>query len=181
MFHASGNLPFFGSKNNLFIRTSEIQYELGIYDQCISSGSQTTQIKGQYCLVFIKGETLQQPYNFDMFKVNKKSETGLDLKVPRKYEAKRPRNWVFPGYSADLIVGLCVPSSCQAEDVRNAVAEVIGKNTYFVKERDRSYVYVQHHTMIYSLVTSNNAHLCFTESKILDASSYDEFAITFKY
>lgn len=178
VFHASGILSIRESKNHLFYEDNEIRYNLGLYDQCISSRSQTDQIEGQYCSVFLKAEPLQQPYNFASFDISKKSETGLDLKNPRVSVAKRYKN-VYPHrYLADLVVGLCLPSSCRAEDVRNAVAQTIGKNTfYFVKKGDRPEA--NHQKLIYSFLTSTEDRLCHTESKILDKSSHDDLSIVF--
>lgn len=181
MFQASGTLPRHGSKDYILISDKEIRYELGLFDQCISSGSQTEEIKGQYCSIFIKAQPLQKPYSLEDFNINGKSETGLELKTPRMSVAKRQKNYHTPVNQADVVVGLCLPSSCSAQDVRNAVAQMIGRNTFHLVRKTHESDDANNQKLLYSLLSSTHDDFCYTKSKILEAGSHDGLSIAFMY
>ncbi len=127
MFQASGRLPFDRATNYAFAGAKETRYESGLFDECISSGNPIQNIKGQYCSVFINAEPLGAEF------VNKPVFDGKVLDNPRAAVAMRPRNTLILYDSnpvADIIVGLCLPSSCSAQDVRNSVANKIGRTIF---------------------------------------------------
>ena len=154
-------MPFDGATNYIFAGAKETRYEQGLFDECISSGDPTKNIKGQYCSVFINAEPLD--------------DTNSVL-IPRAAEAIRPRNTLFL-YSfkpvADVIVGLCLPSSCSAQDVRNSVANKIGRTMFQLPNNQ--------HDGNHSFVTTTHDRFCHTELKIQEQSSLDGLSIAFMY
>ncbi len=164
MFQASGGFPFNGMTNYAFTGAKETRYDPGLFDECISSVNPENNIKGQYCSVFIRAKPLD--YSSDSKFV-----------TPRVDVAMRPQNHLFLFSHkpvADVIVGLCLPSSCSAQDVQNSVANKIGRTTFKLADKQKN-----QSSALFSLVTATHDRFCQTESKVKEQSPLDGLSIAF--
>ena len=152
MFQASGRLTFDGSTN--FMITSfgfNVQYDPGLFDQCIAASSPSGKIRGQYCSVFLSSQ----------------QHNGSSLNEPKVKLADRQIHPLVPVNVADLVIGFCLPSSCSAKDLQIAIAHTIGRTTF---QKKKSF---------YSIVTSSHDRFCHTEIKIQNQSVMDSTCIAF--
>ena len=175
MIQSSGKLPYDGSIAKLLVTSAkETRYEAGLFDQCISSGSPIGEIKGKYCSVYISPQPLHPDLNEEDFTFDEKSPSGALLKVPRTAEAARKPNPFALTNPADLIIGLCLPSSCSAQDVRNAVAQRIGRTTFQFSNKQQGVdgSEVGNNTTLYSFITITHDRLCHTELNIREESGF---------
>ena len=164
MIQALGKIPSDGFMAKLLLfGTKEMQQEPGLFDQCLSLKSTIGKIKGKYCSVFISEQPLQPSLEIVDFKSNglfssanlKKSQMGL---------AARPQS-IFSVNLADIVIGLCVPSSCSAQDVRNAVSQRIGRSAFQFPSKQRE-SNGGNKTLFYSYVTKTHDRFCQTKLDI---------------
>ena len=104
MFTSTGRLPdirkIVASHN-----TGQTHYDLGLFDQCIGIEY------GQYCSAF---------FNINPLPNNNDSSIRVE-------NVKRPTSTYDPLRNNDGVVGFCIPSTCSAEDLRSAIAQLVLK------------------------------------------------------
>ena len=92
---------------------------------------------------------------------------------PAMTVATRKRNINDRGYPTDVIIGLCLPSSCSANDIQVANAHAIGRFTFQLAKKPDDTL------GLYSLATTTHERYCHTENKIKEQSSFDGLSISF--
>ena len=183
MFLASGRLPLDKSTIHLFAGVKETRYESGLFDQCLSSGNSQKNIKGRYCSVFIRARPVNSFLEsrsknhrklFTEKLVSNVSRAAVSMEIPN------PESFFDPMKKADIIVGLCLPSSCSAQDVRHSVANQIGRN-YFTLSLSMGKSDVGNQSKPYSFVTATHEMFCHDGLRIQDPPSPDGISTAFKY
>ncbi len=144
-------------------------HAVGLFDECLSVNTaleeqeSDSSFQGQYCTVFFHVEPISP------------NEVDLEDEI---HEEERAENWLFlyqlyqrlfnesvplkaPKVRETDVnsrflpsVGLCLPSSCSAEDVRSACAQQVGSSTIRAN---------------LSVVTVTDDRYCYTKAKV-DAS-----------
>ena len=109
MHRSSGKLPLGRASEFVPVGKDRTNHAPGLYDRCIRSfdsfRSTAPNFSGKFCSVFLKSEP--------------------DGQSATSREAKRlinPSTWM----KTDWIVDLCIPSTCSAQDVGQAVAQSLG-------------------------------------------------------
>lgn len=129
MYESSGRLDFAlintGSKN--------VHHDVGLFDDCLEIHA--NDIYGQYCSVFFKLELIAE----------EELDESAKLQEPKTASpTKLYSNFLHPGSS------FCLPSSCNAADLRQAVAQQIG---YEILSGN------------YSVVTIADDNYCYSKAK----------------
>ena len=157
MHESSGDyvpLGFFANPPNL--------HSDGLFDECLAvRGPPETDIRGQYCTVFLSlapvDESELLPKNQEkssmvtIFQLINKIIGGIDGSLEPKVAKANSGSYRYPS------TVFCLPSSCTADDLGQAVAQLVGTNVI----------------ANYSVVTITDEGFCFkddTEPKPLDAS-----------
>lgn len=148
MQESSGQLPpgLFGSFN--------FQAD-GLFDEC--QAIQAPSFNGQYCKVFFKTASVNQSEILPQKSTSENEQTGRSNfitifqllgrflatdRVDPKWSVADPYSHILPS------VSFCLPSSCSAADLGQAVAELIG--SYVIANK--------------SIVTITDEQYCFKES-----------------
>lgn len=159
MKESSGNLPpgLFGSDNI---------HADGLFDECLAV--RAPGFNGQYCSVFFKPIPVDQSEilsSSESFNDNNEGRSNFitifqllgfrgSYRVEPKLSVADPYTYILPS------VSFCLPSSCSATDLGQAVAELIG-----------SYVIAN-----YSIVTITDEQYCFKAND--DPPTFDGATIT---
>lgn len=144
------------------------RFEYGLFDQCISSQSDTGQFTGQYCTVFLELEEVGE----------------VELGEARSKEIEIPKSIFNHLSTKEGIVGLCLPSSCSALDVRKAVAQRVGKLKFPLSGNSLSLLSSsliknqKSGDVIVSVTTISDESYCYTQEKIVSQSKLDKKAIS---
>ena len=164
----ANNLP--GFDKNLF--TSPFGYEYGQFDECLEVRAPSFQ--GRYCSVFYE-PIVQEINETDKAEPLKETFTPLNSQWINFYNLL---NFIL-GYKAEKNIkpvvlegdlgyipfglpqgmGFCIPSSCSAEDLGNAVGQLIG-----------TFGYINNGTQV-SITTLYNEKYCFTDT--IDPPQFD--------
>lgn len=164
MFQASGKLPVDALTNFLIAGAKGVLDEPGEFDQCISSKTPSGISQPQYCSVFLSTVSVI------------KSDDQLDeeemFKPPATVEVIKKRNIIAHDNPVDVIIGFCLPSSCNARDLQTAVAVIIGWDKFQLPNQiDKS--------SFYSIATITHERYCHNKNKINEQSSFDKISISF--
>ncbi len=161
MYHASGRLSLDESTNFMIAGLgNNVHQSPGLFDQCIASSSPSGRIRGQYCSVFLSIQPILE-----------QNDRSLSIE-PKVTIAGRPMHVLAPTFAADSIIGFCLPSSCSAEDLRTAVANKIGRTTFWTKNKNGT-------VTLQSILTINHDRFCHSEIKIQEKQELDALCIAF--
>ena len=140
-----------------------LQYNaVGLFDECLSVRAVNATFTGQYCTVFFLAKQLQEG---DLMDDDTPIESAQDRRITL-VTVYRIAQWLGAVFEGDIrqlqqpktaerldeftygpSMGLCIPSSCSAIDLRVAVAQLVGK--YAIGNQ--------------SIVTTSGADFCFVE------------------
>ena len=154
-------------------------HAVGLFDECLSIRAvpdvqpSSTLFTGQYCTVYFHVEPVSADEIHSLNDPNQRAENwlllyqiyqqlfneSLPLKTPKIRETD-PNTPFLPS------VGLCLPSSCSAEDVRSACAQQVGSSTIRCN---------------HSVVTITDANYCYTKEKVDAPPDLDGADITVMY
>lgn len=149
MYESSGDylpLGFFGGSGNF--------HSDGLFDECLAiKGPEKANFRGQYCSVFLSmtpvNESEIMPVEEDkssmitIFQLMNQIFGGAAGRVEPKVSNATPFTYAYPS------AVFCLPSSCTANDLGQAVAQLIGTNVIGN----------------YSILTTTDENYCFTNTK----------------
>lgn len=130
-------------------------HAVGLFDECINARDyqKNHSFSGQYCTVFFKTATTEEnDFADDPLAPSKANEWLTILQLFQEYynetvKLKEPKVANFSAGDNYLpSTGLCLPSTCTSEDVRESVAQLVGwytiaPNTSIVTIGDENYCY----------------------------------------
>lgn len=157
-------------------------HAVGLFDECLSistalhaNTNRESDFRGQYCTVFFHVEPVSEDElaTTDEDAPQDRAENWLLLyqlyqllyneSTPLKFPKVRDTDTNSRFLPS---VGLCLPSSCSAEDVRSACAQQVGSATL------RANV---------SVVTISDESYCYTEAKVNQPPNFDAADIVVMY
>ena len=144
------------------------RFEYGLFDQCISAQSDTGRFTGQYCTVLLELEEVG----------------GVELGEPKSKEVEIPKSIFNHLSTKEGVVGLCLPSSCSALDVRKAVAQRVGQFKFPLSGNGLSVLpsslikNQKSGDVIVSVTAISDESYCYTQEKVESQSKLDKKAIS---
>ena len=149
MHESTANGPPVGTFKNLVSL-----YANGLFDECLAVRGPNSTFRGQYCNVFFRPTPIQNGAFFNNKDASERDMNWItvpelldwlgfqcDEKMEPQMAEANSRDVQSPG------MGFCIPASCSAIDLRQSVAQLVGK--YAVSN--------------ISIVTATGEHYCFTD------------------
>ncbi len=133
-------------ENLIYIAGDENEHhESGLFDECLTVQSDGVSFQGKYCTVFFGLQAVEDKSNQEHnFNAEKEKETVHNNQMPS--------------------VSFCLPSTCSADDLNSAVAQLLGSRV--IKGRN------------FSVIAIANENDCYTEEKVQANSRFDNITVT---